>query len=174
MMTHFRSGTPARETSRTIPSRAAGFSLVELFITMVLLGIVLSIAVPAVRGWADNTSLKGASREISSIFSDARQRAVSENRTYTVTVNPDPTNTCRIEAAAAGNLGAYDQTRDLSEYRIARILSVNGGSAPVAFTIQARGTVTPNATVVVRNSRNSQGTVTFVFTGRTYVSFSMQ
>ncbi len=173
-MTHFRSGLLARENSRLIPSGAAGFSMVELLITMVLLSIVLSIAVPAVRGWADNSNLKGASRETSAIFYDTREKAVSENRPYTVTVSPDPTNTCRIQAAAANNLAAYDQTRNLSEYKVARIISVNGGSTPVTFTIQPRGTVTPDASVAVRNNRNSQGTVTFVFTGRAYVSYSMQ
>jgi Tfp pilus assembly protein FimT len=148
--------------------------MVELLITMVLLGIVLSIAVPAVRGWADNSNLKGASREVSAIFYEARERALAENRPYTLTLSPDPTNTCRVQAAAANNLVAYDQTRNLSEYKVARIGTVNGGTVPVAFTIQPRGTVTPDATIVVRNNRNSAGTVNFVFTGRAYVSYSMQ
>jgi prepilin-type N-terminal cleavage/methylation domain-containing protein len=173
-MRRFRSTLLTGVNARPFPPRAAGFSIVELLITMVLLGIVLSIAVPSVRGWADNSNLRGASRMVTSIFYDARERAVAENRTYTVTFSPDPTNTCRIQAAAANNLTAYDQTRDFSEYKVARIGTVNGGTVPVVFSIQPRGTVSPDGTVVVTNTRNSTGTVNFVFTGRAYVSYSMQ
>jgi prepilin-type N-terminal cleavage/methylation domain-containing protein len=173
-MRRFRSTLLTGVNASPIRLRVAGFSMVELLITMVLFGIVLSIAVPAVRGWADNSYLKAASRQVSSIFYDARERALSENRNYTVTFSPDPTNTCRTQAAAANNLAAYDQTRDFREYRSVRMSNVNGGTAPVVFTIQPRGTVSPDGSVIVTNSRNSTGTVTFVFTGRAYVTYSMQ
>ncbi|HSD95079.1 MAG TPA: prepilin-type N-terminal cleavage/methylation domain-containing protein, partial [Syntrophales bacterium] len=45
-------GLPAR---RGLLRRAAGFSMVELIITLVLLGIAMAIAIPSFRGWVDNS-----------------------------------------------------------------------------------------------------------------------
>lgn len=159
---------------RGLCRRAAGFSMVELLITLVLLGIVAAIAVPSFRGWVDNSNLKAAARMVSSDFYDTRGRASSENRPYTITYRPDPTNSCRIQAAAANNLTAVDETKTFGEFRNVRLTSVNGGTADVAITIQSRGSVTPNGTVVVTNNRNSTGTITLLITGRAHVTYSMQ
>ncbi|NPV03722.1 MAG: prepilin-type N-terminal cleavage/methylation domain-containing protein [Syntrophaceae bacterium] len=153
---------------------ASGFSLVELFITLVLLGIVLAIAVPSYRGWSDNSRLKGAARMISSDFYDARARAMAENRVYTVTYSPDPTNTYRIQAAAANGLAAVDETKTFDEYGTVRMTSVNGGAAAVTVTIQPRGSAAPAATIGIANARNSIGTITVLMTGRAHVTYTMQ
>ena len=63
--------------------------MVELLITLALLGIVTAIAVPSFRGWIDNTNLKDAARTISSDVYDTRARAIAESRTYTITYNTD-------------------------------------------------------------------------------------
>lgn len=153
---------------------AAGFSLVELIITLVLLGIVMAIAVPSYRGWVDNSNLKGAGRMISSDFYDTRARAMAENRVYTITYNPDPTNTYRIQAAAANGLAAVDETRTFAEYGTVLMSGVNGGAAAVTITMQPRGSAAPAATIGLTNIRNSTGTVTVLMTGRAHVTYSMQ
>lgn len=153
---------------------AAGFSLVELLITLVLLGIVLAIAVPSYRGWVDNSNLKGAGRMISSDFYDTRARAMAENRAYTITYSPEPANTCRIQAAAVNDLAAVDETKTFGEYGTVRMTAVNGGAAAVTVTIQPRGSAAPAATIGLTNVRNSTGTVTVLMTGRAHVTYSMQ
>lgn len=164
-----------RRTAGLGPGRgASGFSMVELLITLVLLGIVTAIAVPSYRGWVDNSNLKGAARMISSDFYDARARAMAENRPYTITYSPDPANTYRIQAAAANGLAAVDETKSFGEYGTVRMSSVNGGAAAVAVTVQPRGSAAPSATIGLTNVRNSTGTITVLMTGRAHVTYSMQ
>jgi len=153
---------------------ASGFSMVELLITLVLFGIVLAIAIPSYRGWVDNSNLKGAGRTLSSDFYESRARAMAENRSYTITYNPDPANTYRIQAAAANGLAAVDETKTFAEYGTARMASVNGGAAAVTVTIQPRGSAAPAVTIGITNVRNSTGMITVLMTGRAHVTYTMQ
>jgi prepilin-type N-terminal cleavage/methylation domain-containing protein len=165
------------QATRGLCRRTAGFSLVELCIALVLLGIVLAIAVPSYRGWAANTNLKGAARMVSSDVFDTRARALSESRTYTITYNPDPASTYTIQAAAANGLPAVSVTKTFDEFGGVRLASVNLGMAAYTITIQSRGTVSSpagTATIGVTNVRNSTGTITVLNTGRAHVTYSMQ
>jgi hypothetical protein len=99
---------------------------------------------------------------------------MAENRAYTITYRPDPSNTYRIQAAAANGLAVVDETKTFGEYGTVRMTSVNGGTAVVTVTVQSRGSVSPAATVGLTNVRNSTGTVTVLMTGRAHVTYSMQ
>jgi prepilin-type N-terminal cleavage/methylation domain-containing protein len=159
-------------TGRDLCRRDAGFSMVELCITLVLLGIVAAIAFPSFRGWVDNSNLKAAARMVSSDVYDTRGRALAESRTYTITYSPDPTNTCRIQAPAVGapaNLAAVDETKNFNEYSGVRMTSASAAT----ITIQSRGTAS-GGTIVLTNARGSQGNITVVITGRAHVTYSMQ
>jgi prepilin-type N-terminal cleavage/methylation domain-containing protein len=172
--------TPARRgAARGLPNgrglwrRHSGFSLVELCITTVLLGIVAAIAFPSFRGWVDNSNLKGAARAVSSDVYDTRGRALAENRVYTITYSADPTNTYTITAPAVATpvpLLAVNETKNFSEFGGVRMTSVNVG----AITIQSRGTISPAARIDLANSRNSTGTVNVLNIGRAHVTYSMQ
>ncbi|HET6488740.1 MAG TPA: prepilin-type N-terminal cleavage/methylation domain-containing protein, partial [Syntrophales bacterium] len=59
-----------------LPDR--GFSVIELLITIVLLGVVLAMATPGVRGYIDNSNLKDAARAISGDIAFLRESAMTE------------------------------------------------------------------------------------------------
>jgi len=67
------------------PSRkASGFTLVELIVTFVILGILAGIAIPAFSVWFPNYRLKSAALDIYSNLQFAKMQAVRANRQYAV------------------------------------------------------------------------------------------
>jgi type IV fimbrial biogenesis protein FimT len=170
VMRRLCSTRPTGVNTRRQPCPDEGFTIVELLITLALLGIVTAIAIPSLRGWIDNMTLKDASRTISSSFYDTRARAISESRTYTITYNTNPPYTYTIAAPAVGLLPLVNEIRNLSEFRGVRITGIPAGQ----ITIQSRGIVSPAGTVVLTNGRNSTGTINVLITGRSHVTYSMQ
>jgi prepilin-type N-terminal cleavage/methylation domain-containing protein len=64
--------------------RQSGFTLVELIITMVILGIIAGIAIPSFVVMLPNYHLKSAARDIFSNMQQARMAAIQANRSYSI------------------------------------------------------------------------------------------
>lgn len=151
-----------------------GFTLVELILVLFFFTMATAIAVPSFRGYIDNTRLKGAARQIMSDIYDVQLRTKAENRPYTITYSPNPTNTCRIQATAANGLPAVDETKTLAEHGSdIRIMATTFTSNQANF--QARGILSEdNRTITLRNSRNSTAVISVSLTGRANVQFTLQ
>ncbi|MDY6972449.1 MAG: prepilin-type N-terminal cleavage/methylation domain-containing protein [Thermodesulfobacteriota bacterium] len=64
-------------------SESQGFSLLELLVVMVIIGLMSALAVPKLTGSLSNMDLKNASKKISASLRYARSQAASEKATYT-------------------------------------------------------------------------------------------
>ncbi len=152
-----------------------GYTLMELVITMVIIAIVGLIAVPSFQRIAINSNLKTAVRDLASDFALHKERAVAENRMYRIVLNVGGGNYDIQQCGATGSVcGGYNsiQVKNLVQYAN-DIIFDSGATTVTTYSFQTRGTVT-NGTIVLRNGRNSAGTITINLTGRTNVQFNLQ
>ena len=67
-----------------IESGKAGFTLIELMIVVVLIGIMTALIIPEMKGTYEEALLRSSSRELVNVLSLASSRAVSINRLHRV------------------------------------------------------------------------------------------
>jgi type IV fimbrial biogenesis protein FimT len=84
------------------PGADAGFTIIELLVTMTLAAILIGIAVPSFRGMMANNRVVAQSNDFVGAINFARSQAITTNSTVTL---------CRATTAAAtacaGSLGAW-------------------------------------------------------------------
>lgn len=71
-----------RLKSLTYPARRAGFTLAELTIVLVLIGIVLSVVLPRISGFDDNERLRRSVRRLAGQSVEAFSQAVTKSRPW--------------------------------------------------------------------------------------------
>lgn len=65
-----------------------GFSLVEVMLVVVVLGVLSALATPNLRSWTKNYQLKSAATDLYSHFQFAKVGAVRQNKPWTVLMDP--------------------------------------------------------------------------------------
>jgi prepilin-type N-terminal cleavage/methylation domain-containing protein len=157
----------------------AGFTMVELLITLVLVGIVLSMAVPAISGYLANTNLKSAARSLQGDIAYLRESAMTESSDgtkYCIQFDAGANKVyLKYDPGGAGTLLPlvnYPATRNLSDSGSGVYISNTSYAAPVK--VYQRGFIGTPGTVEITNNRGSKATLTLLTTGKVYVTYSMQ
>ena len=85
--------------------RQRGFSLVELMVTVSVLGILMLSALPSLRTWLDNTRIRNAADALQDGLQQARAEAVKQNRnmSFWLVAGSDPAvlaNDCTLSSTS--------------------------------------------------------------------------
>lgn len=87
--------------TRVGPAAAAGFTLIELALVLVLLAVAGVMAAPAIQPALDSVRSEAAARRTATFLDDARRRAVLERRVLLVLCRPGEERLV-LSGAAAG------------------------------------------------------------------------
>ncbi len=126
---------------------AAGFSLVELIITVGMVSILGAIAYPSLAGYAAPFRVQGAGREVYSALQDARQQAVTRGRRVRFQVVGSDSYTLQWDS-----LGTWRTIRGPLRLKRDVTLVSTGGT----LTFQPRGTVSPLSTLTVADANDPE------------------
>lgn len=128
-----------------------GFSMIELLITLVVIGIVAAIGYPYAATYLQTAQLRGAAQEVATIVNGARQLAIARNTNVCVTLSgtaalyrTGTSTACGGGAVYVGPTTAADGTMTLQN-----TMQISGTTANVTFS--ALGAAVTAGTYTVRN-----------------------
>jgi len=81
---------PPREISPGMPrGSAAGFTLIQLMVAMVLMGIMTALALPNLVTWRNQQNCRASAKRMEMTVREARSKAISNNTQYMVVFKPN-------------------------------------------------------------------------------------
>ena len=143
------------------PLRSArGFSLVELCMVVVVIGVVLGFGLPAFHKFRTDAALPGSTRQIVSAMKLARQLAISRSHPYAIKVD-----------AANARFQSYDPDVGLGAtwQNLGQSVSVSSVTSPATggvFQFDYQGCLASSGQVVLRSAQGAQDTITVNLSGR--------
>jgi prepilin-type N-terminal cleavage/methylation domain-containing protein len=158
---------PAKESPmpRTIgPRYTGGFTLAELVIAIMIMGVIAVLSVPAVAPFLQSWKLKGEAQQMASVLRSARSAAVMKNINAVFTFNP-----------ASGTYSYFedndrDGTRDLNEFQSATFrlvpqVTIAAFTLPgTSLTFGPMGNTRANGALTLQAAHNRSRTIR-VFSG---------
>jgi len=151
-----------------LPGKQGGFTLIEVMIVIVIIGIMTGIAVPAFSEWRERQAVRSAAQALLSQMKQARVLALAENRSVSIdfcdgTVRDgwvlDSTSP-GVSCDPCATLSCTENLISLSQF--SGNLSLTTDKDPITFF--SRGTAS-NGTVTFSSGSSSQG-VTVNIIGR--------
>ncbi len=142
-------------------SQEAGFTLIELSVAMVLLGILMATAAPAWNTYQANQQRVSASQEVVSVLRAAQIRATAEETTYRVNVDAtaNTLTVFRFDGSTYIQRSISKLEGDALLLQQVAFTDKNGASTSSAY-FYARGTASPGKVVVALEGRSKQHVIT--------------
>ncbi len=135
-----------------IGGNESGFTLMELILVMVVMGILAAIAIPTFMGLLPGMRLNGAARQIMGDLMDARMEAVKQNNPFKVFVLNDHEYKILDDDDGDGIDDSGTETSrtiDIQGNYSDMTISYTGSPPTIAFS--PKGTATDLGTITVQN-----------------------
>jgi type II secretion system protein H len=125
----------AGNSARGARQSQAGFTLLELVVVLSILALLAGLVLPGVGRWVDDWKLRGAAERVAQTIRYARTRALYEQRTYLVELDPSE-NRVRVLEPNSGFNREYNlpreihwgEERDSSSSSVLRLILSPGGT----------------------------------------------
>jgi type IV fimbrial biogenesis protein FimT len=149
-------------------SNQHGFSLVEIIIGLVIVGVLTSMAIPAFGTWSQNTQIRNAAESIQNGLQQARVEAIRRNTPVRFQLTTTVDNSCAVSTGQPNwviNLGDGGTTSNpwgSCGMTIAPVVSQYGASpTPAPYVIQRASSVGSNNVTVASNGTAHNWIVAF-------------
>jgi len=140
-------------------SRTSGFTLVEMAITILLMGLLIGFSIPAFLGISATYQLKGATENIAAQFRLAREKAMSTRVEQPIHIQP-------------GSLSADYHIHypsgfvpDWGKWKLPKGITFYAYSSGLP-TMQTDGRISPGSgMIILRDRRGNRDTVSYLSSG---------
>ena len=149
----------------TIIRDMSGFSLIEMIVTVAVIGVIATIALPSMIGWRGERQLQGSARNFAADLQLARLKSIRETENVVVEVNGA---TDRYQIYVDNN---KNQNLDGGEETIRDVscpvgVSINSVTIPGGLTsLDPRGRSTRTGDVVFQNNAGTLKTISINILG---------
>ena len=148
--------------SRALPRRRGGFTLAEMLIVLVIIGIALAMAVPRMQGVLHGSALRGALNQMASDLTLSRLRAVRSATRVSLTIN----------AAGTGYMVVVDPTGTIDTLKSVSFANDAKGltfsPANTSITFDSRGLLVTGTTTVTATRQGRSDSLMVTGVGRIY------
>jgi prepilin-type N-terminal cleavage/methylation domain-containing protein len=118
---------PGRQPGRTTHASGAGFTIVEMLVVLVMIGLLASITLPAMKGFGKSNAMTAAQHQLLADVSFARQRAIAGRTTvYMVFVPPEYWTNAGMSSLSTNAAKAAERllTEQFTSYALVTLRSV--------------------------------------------------
>jgi len=135
-------------------SRRAGFSLTELMMTVLILGMIAGFSVPAISKALSGWNLHNSRELMISEFKLMRERAVAQGRTLSIWCSPGTAN----YFFKSPTTGLWVAAKPLPN-RVTFSSVAFGGGLPFSTDMNPDGTASKSGTIILVNNKGVRDTV---------------
>jgi len=129
----------------TAGGNEAGFTLIEIMVVVVLIGVMAAIAVPSLRTWLPKHQLRGSRSNMVGAFQMGKMRAIAVGHNFYVDFDPDGDGstsegylTCYLDTDDDGGGGDTNNSAGDNEFKESQVAMPDANGLVPAIKLQGR------------------------------------